>query len=147
MNTIRPARRLDPLSPTERSERMSRVRGKNTKPELFVRRLAWSLGFRGYRLHVQELPGCPDLVFTRAKKVVFVHGCFWHRHIGCSACRMPKTRLEFWKPKLYENRRRDIANLRRLRKLGWKALIVWECEICDARLLVQALSAFLGKVR
>ncbi|HBI46414.1 MAG TPA: very short patch repair endonuclease, partial [Planctomycetales bacterium] len=98
---------MDSLSPEERSERMSRVRNKDTKPELVVRRLVHSLGYR-YRLHSGRLPGRPDIVFAGRKKVVFVHGCFWHRHRGCALCRMPKSRLDFWAPKLEGNRRRDI---------------------------------------
>lgn len=120
---------------------MSRVRNKDTKPEWAVRRLLWALGFR-YRLHVADLPGRPDIVFPMFKKVVFIHGCFWHRHPGC--CRTPKTRLEFWKPKLRANRARDLKNQRALKKLGWDFRLVWECELKDIDTVSLRLIEFLG---
>ncbi len=98
---------MDTLTPEQRSERMSRVRNKDTKPEMRVRRLVHALGYR-YRLHDSRLPGRPDLVFKSRHKVIFVHGCFWHRHDRCELCRMPKSRLQFWKPKLKANRERDL---------------------------------------
>ena len=100
---------VDTLSPQERSERMGRVKGKDTKPELAVRRLVYGLGFR-YRLHSARLPGKPDLALARLRSVIFVHGCFWHRHSGCALCRMPKSRRDFWEPKLEGNRKRDSRN-------------------------------------
>src|SRR5882724_12236309 len=112
---------MDTLTQAQRSKRMSRVRYKDTKPELAMRRLLWALGFR-YRLHGRDLPGKPDIVFPALKKVIFIHGCFWHRHPRCG--RMPKSRLEFWEPKLRENRSRDLRNQRALKKLGWKYLVV-----------------------
>jgi|GEM_PF-842771 len=118
----------DTLSPTERSERMSRVRSKNTKPELLVRRLLYSMGYR-YRLHLRAVPGNPDIVFPSRKKAIFVHGCYWHRHRGCPKCRLPKSKLDFWKPKLEGNRKRDLKKQRELRLSGWKFLVIWECEI------------------
>ena len=121
---------MDTLSRAERSERMALIRGRDTKPELLVRRLVYRLGFR-YRLHKQVLPGKPDLVFSSRKKVIFVHGCFWHRHPGCALARLPKSRLDFWVPKLSENRQRDLRNIRALRRLGWKTRVVWECELHD----------------
>ena len=133
---------MDTLSPSQRSERMSRVRNKNTKPELLVRRLVHRLGFR-YRLHAGSLPGKPDLVFPRKRSVIFVHGCFWHRHVGCALCRMPKSRLEFWKPKLEANRKRDSRNQRLLRKEGWRLLIVWECQLADEHALKNSIIEFL----
>jgi DNA mismatch endonuclease (patch repair protein) len=117
---------MDSLSKKERSERMSRVRSKNTGPELLVRQLVHSMGFR-YRLHGRDLPGTPDLVFPRLGKLIFVHGCFWHRHPKCG--RLPKSRIEFWTEKLSQNRQRDIKNQRKLRALGWQVLIVWECQL------------------
>ena len=117
---------MDTLTRTERSERMSRVRDKDTKPEWAVRHLLWALGYR-YRLHGKDLPGRPDIVFPKLKKVVFIHGCFWHRHPRCG--RTPKSRLNFWLPKLRANRSRDLKNQRALRKLGWNFLVVWECEL------------------
>ena len=121
---------MDTLTAAARSERMSRVRGTDTKPEILVRRLVHGMGFR-YRLHVSCLPGKPDLVFPSRRKIIFVHGCFWHRHPGgrCKLARMPKSRLEFWKPKLEKNRGRDLKSQRALRRDGWKVLVLWECAI------------------
>lgn len=137
---------MDTLSPQERSERMGRVKGKNTQPEMAIRRLVYGLGFR-YRLHAGKLPGKPDLVFARLKRVIFVHGCFWHRHSGCSLCRMPKSRLEFWEPKLEENRKRDSRNQRKLRKDGWRLLVVWECQLADQEKLKRRILEFLDSNR
>jgi DNA mismatch endonuclease (patch repair protein) len=134
---------MDTLTPEQRSERMSRVRGKDTKPELRVRRLIYSLDYR-YRLHGRNLPGTPDLVFKARRKAIFVHGCFWHRHEGCDLCRLPKSRLEFWKPKLMANRERDLANQKKLLELGWRFLIVWECELRDMDRLARRIRTFLG---
>lgn len=124
--------RYDPLSKEERGERMSRVRASDTKPERIVRRILWRLGYR-YRLQPRGIPGKPDIVFKGRRKAIFVHGCFWHQH-GCSQYRMPKTRLKFWRPKLESNVRRDKENLARLRKEGWKLLVLWECELKVANL-------------
>ena len=137
-------RLLDSLSPSERSKRMSLIRGKHTKPELLVRRFVWSLGFR-YRLHISSLPGSPDLVFPSFKKVIFVHGCFWHRHPDpkCKLARWPKSRLEFWRPKLAGNRARDVKNIKQLRKLGWRCLIVWECELKGEKQFKRVVRSFL----
>ena len=132
---------MDTLTPLERSNRMSRVRFKNTKPEWRVRRLLWALGFR-YRLHGRNLPGRPDIVFTRLKRVVFIHGCFWHGHPKCG--RMPKSRLEFWGPKLRENRARDLRNQRALKRLGWEYLVVWECQLKDLEALEFRIVDFLN---
>ncbi len=135
----------DTLSRKERSERMSRIRGKDTKPEMLVRRLVHGMGYR-YRLHRRDLPGIPDLVFPRHKKVIFIHGCFWHRHPApaCQLARLPKSRLDFWKPKLESNRRRDVSNEARLRRLGWEVIVVWECEIGDKEQLGNKIQTFLG---
>jgi DNA mismatch endonuclease, patch repair protein len=135
---------MDTLSPDQRSERMSRVRGKSTKPEMKVRRIAHAMGYR-YRLHSRTLPGHPDLVFNGRKKVIFVHGCFWHRHEGCG--RMPKSRLDFWAPKLESNKIRDLDNQRRLLSMGWSFLVIWECEIKDAHCIARRLEDFLGDRR
>ncbi|MFZ5897607.1 MAG: very short patch repair endonuclease [Bacillota bacterium] len=132
----------DTLSPQERSERMRRVRAKDTKPELVVRRLVYSMGYR-YRLHGRNLPGHPDLVFPGRKKVIFVHGCFWHRHEGCARCRLPKSKLDFWQPKLEGNKARDIANQARLREMGWDFLVVWECELKDLEALKRRIRTYL----
>jgi DNA mismatch endonuclease (patch repair protein) len=137
---------VDTLSPRARSERMSRVRGKHTKPEKFVRKLLRGLGYV-YGLHTPKLPGKPDLVFARRKKVIFVHGCFWHRHPSrkCALARLPKSRLDFWLPKLMQNRDRDKKNQRRLRKLGWRYLIIWECQLKSETMLAGRVKRFLGR--
>lgn len=130
----------DTLTPAQRSERMSRVRGKNTEPELLVRRVVHQLGFR-FRLHCAALPGKPDLVFPRLKRVVFVHGCFWHGHAGCG--RIPKSRLDFWGPKLQANKRRDSRNRRVLTRLGWRSLVVWECQLKNLPRVGRGIVKFL----
>lgn len=137
---------MDTLSPAQRSERMARVRSKDTKPERAVRRLAHALGYR-YRLHQAYLPGRPDLVFPGRHKVVFVHGCFWHRHESatCKLARLPKSKSDFWLIKLEGNRLRDRRNLQALRKMGWKALVVWECQLRDHARLSNRLIKFLDE--
>jgi len=134
----------DTLTKIERSERMSRIRGRDTKPELTVRRLIHSLGFR-YRLHRRDLPGSPDLVFPARRKAIFVHGCFWHRHpdSSCKLARLPRSRQEFWIPKLEANARRDRESERALKELGWEILTIWECELKDRALLQDKIQAFL----
>ncbi|MEK2603341.1 very short patch repair endonuclease [Burkholderia arboris] len=134
---------VDTLTPAARSKRMSLIRGKNTGPELTVRRLIYAAGYR-YRLHGMKLPGRPDLVFPRRRKVIFVHGCFWHRHEGCRLARLPKSRLEFWGEKLEGNRQRDMRNLEALHALGWTTMVVWECELADEKALIERIRAFLG---
>ncbi|MBR8314249.1 DNA mismatch endonuclease Vsr [Burkholderia dolosa] len=133
---------MDSLTPAERSERMSRIKGRNTKPELIVRSLIHRMGYR-YRLHGKGLPGRPDLVFAKRRKVIFVHGCFWHRHEGCRLARLPKSRLDFWRPKLEANAERDKEVERRLTELGWKVLTIWECEVKDEVVLTLRVRAFL----
>jgi DNA mismatch endonuclease (patch repair protein) len=136
---------VDSLTPKARSVRMSRIGGKDTKPELLVRRLAHRLGYR-YRLHDRKLPGHPDLVFPRRRCVIFVHGCFWHRHqlATCKLARLPKSRLDFWREKLEGNRLRDRENEMRLALLGWRHLVLWECELKDEPSLAGRIRAFLG---
>jgi DNA mismatch endonuclease (patch repair protein) len=136
---------MDTLTPAERSERMGRVRSKNTKPELVVRRLVHSLGFR-YRLHNTKLPGKPDLVFAGRRKVIFVHGCFWHRHgPSCPLTRLPRSRLGFWRPKFEENRKRDRKNHRSLRAANWDILVLWECELNNGEAVSARIAQFLGR--
>jgi DNA mismatch endonuclease (patch repair protein) len=136
----------DPLTPEERSKRMSLVRAKDTKPELRVRSLVHSLGYR-YRLHVRDLPGCPDLVFPRRRKVILVHGCFWHQHDCPMGNRMPKTRVRFWQRKLEGNVKRDAEIKRQLRNDGWKILVVWECQAVPSRMqpLTTRIDWFLAR--
>jgi DNA mismatch endonuclease (patch repair protein) len=124
---------------------MRRVRGKDTGPELMVRHLVHGMGYR-YRLHRRDLPGCPDLVFATRCKVIFVHGCFWHRHgdSGCKLARLPKSRLEFWLPKLEANRARDARNQNRIRSMGWDFLVIWECQLADRASLEEGIRRFLG---
>ena len=133
---------LDRLTPKQRSMNMSRIRGKDTKPELFVRRVTYSLGYR-YRLHGRDLPGTPDLVFRGRRKAIFVHGCFWHGH-GCGRSHKPRTRSEYWSAKLSRNRARDKRQLDSLKKLGWSAIVIWECETTDRDLVAARISEFLG---
>lgn len=124
---------------------MSRIRSKDTKPEMRVRRIVHGLGYR-YRLHASDLPGRPDLVFRPRRSVIFVHGCFWHRHEGCSRNRIPKLpeRREFWRHKLNGNARRDRLNQAALRRMGWDVLVIWECETKDIDRLVERIREFLG---
>jgi DNA mismatch endonuclease (patch repair protein) len=133
---------VDSLSPAERSEIMARVRSKNSRPELFVRKLVFALGYR-YRLHARDLPGHPDLVFRKRRKVIFVHGCFWHRHAACALARLPKSRLDFWVPKLEGNKQRDQRNKRALTKDGWKVLTIWECQLKNTDRMLAKIRSFL----
>lgn len=117
---------VDVVSPADRSRMMAGIQGKNTKPELIVRRILFASGYR-FRLHRRDLPGAPDIVMPGRKVAVFVHGCFWHRHQGCRFVKMPATRPEFWKAKLEANVARDHLAVAKLRALGWRVLCVWEC--------------------
>lgn len=119
---------------------MSLVRAKNTKPEMIVRRLVHSLGYR-YRLHDRRMPGAPDLVFSTRHAVIFVHGCFWHRHANCG--RMPKSRLDYWLPKFERNKERDRLNIKALRRDGWRVLVIWECQLADKN-LARRINSFLA---
>lgn len=121
---------------------MRRIGSKNTKPELAVRSLLHRMGLR-FRLHVASLPGCPDIVLPRWRTVLFVHGCFWHQHPRCAEGRIPQSRREYWQPKLQRNCERDRAALRALRKLGWRVLVVWECEIKNSDRLRRRLQRLL----
>ncbi len=127
----------------DRSQMMAAVRSKDTKPEMLVRRLVHSMGYR-YRLHRSDLPGKPDLVLPGRRKVIFVHGCFWHQHEGCKGSHLPKSNLSYWIPKLERNRLRDIENLKALKAEGWKYLVLWECELNNAERLRRCILKFLG---
>ena len=111
-----------------RSFNMSRIKGKDTKPEILVRRFLFSHGVR-YRLHDGRLPGKPDLVFPKHKKIIFIHGCFWHGHEACKYFVVPKTRTEWWIKKISRNKEKDIESISALKKQGWKVIVVWECEL------------------
>lgn len=118
---------LDTICSRQRSALMARIKGKNTMPELVVRRIAHGLGYR-FRLHRRSLPGAPDLVFPKLRRAIFVHGCFWHQHIGCRRSNVPKSRTEYWTVKLARNVARDRVSVNQLRRLGWRVAIIWECE-------------------
>jgi DNA mismatch endonuclease (patch repair protein) len=135
----------DSLTPAERSIRMGLVKSKNTKPELLVRSLVHKLGYR-FRLHRKDVPGHPDLVFSKRKKVIFVHGCFWHRHPdpACKLTRWPKTRLQFWQAKFEANRQRDLKVQEALRAAGWSFLEIWECQVANTQTLKGEIMLFLG---
>ena len=134
---------MDVVSPARRSAMMARIQGRNTKPEMIVRRAAHSLGYR-FRLHRRDLPGSPDLVFAGQRKIVFVHGCFWHSHEGCRFAYKPKSNVEFWENKLRKNRERDICVKGELECMGWDVLVIWECETADNDLVVSRLRGHLG---
>lgn len=122
----------DRLTPDQRSHLMSRVRGKDTLPEKSVRSLLHSVGYR-FRLHTRDLPGSPDIVLPKYRTVIFVHGCFWHRHAGCSKATMPAANREYWKTKFAENLERDARKERELVALGWHVITVWQCETVPKR--------------
>jgi DNA mismatch endonuclease, patch repair protein len=134
---------VDTISADRRSENMRRIRSKGMKPEMVVRQLAYGMGYR-YRLHSPKLPGKPDLVFPRLKKIIEVRGCFWHQHGGCIDSHVPKSRTEYWRPKLQRNQRRDIENTQMLRDLGFRVLVLWECEITKDKGIAKKLRRFLG---
>ena len=126
----------------DRSQVMAAIRSKNTKPEMLVRRLVHSMGYR-YRLHRADLPGKPDLVFPTARKAIFVHGCFWHQHERCRGAHVPRSNAAYWKPKLERNRTRDAEHAKALESTGWQVLILWECELKDTELLRTRIVTFL----
>ncbi|MGK2957258.1 MAG: very short patch repair endonuclease [Acidimicrobiales bacterium] len=134
----------DHLTISERSKNMAAIRSVDTAPEVTVRRVAHSLGYR-FRLHRRDLPGNPDLVFPKYRAVVFVHGCFWHQH-SAESCRArpPKTKVDYWIPKLQGNVERDRRNVRRLRRLGWRVMTIWECQVGRPDRVVKRLRSFLG---
>jgi len=123
---------------------MRRIRGKNTAPEIQVRKIVFGLG-RRYRIHSTGLPGRPDIVFARDRKVIFVHGCFWHKHKNraCGIARSPKSNVSYWATKLANNSKRDERNRGKLRRMGWRILVVWECELNSTNKLLRKLQRFL----
>jgi DNA mismatch endonuclease, patch repair protein len=135
---------IDIMSPDRRSALMGRIRGTDTRPELLLRKMLHRLGYR-YRLHQRELPGRPDIVFRSRQSVIFVHGCFWHRH-GCGRGYVPKSRRAFWRKKFERNVQRDQENQSRLAAEGWRVLVIWECELDNPKLEAR-LRRFLGPVQ
>lgn len=135
---------MDRISRQNRSWNMSRIRGRDTKPEMTVRRLLHGMGYR-YALHSSKLPGRPDLVFPARRKVIFVNGCFWHMHVCRAGSVVPSTRSEFWQRKRGGNVERDRSNLKALRRDGWRVLVVWECEIKNNTSLLGRLTRFLER--
>lgn len=120
---------MDNLDSLRRSENMRRIRSKDTKPELVVRKLVRSLGFTGYRIHRKDIPGKPDLAWIGRKLAIFMHGCFWHGHNCKKGIRKPKSRIDYWDSKIERNRQRDHTQQAILESLGWKVLVIWECEL------------------
>jgi DNA mismatch endonuclease (patch repair protein) len=132
----------DVFTPAKRSAIMARIKGQNTKPEILVRKLVHSLGYR-FRLHQNKFPGKPDLVLARHEKIIFVHGCFWHGHVGCSRAALPSTNTDFWQKKIFGNRSRDSKVRRKLSRDGWKVMVVWQCQTRDTSALTSRLLRFL----
>lgn len=133
---------MDVFSQEKRSQIMSRVSGKNTKPELVVRSFLHNMGYR-FRLHRNDLPGKPDITLPKYKKIIFIHGCFWHGHIDCPRAKRPTTNKKFWNEKLDKNIERDKNNVNNLRQLGWDVLKVWTCELKNTETLINKLLSFL----
>jgi DNA mismatch endonuclease (patch repair protein) len=136
----------DTFTKAERSRIMAAVKGKDTKPEMLVRKLVWRLGAR-YRLHARRLPGCPDLVFASQRKVIFVHGCFWHRHSCQDGRSMPASHVNYWRQKFGRNRARDAKCRRKLARMGWRVLTVWECQTRSRPRLESRLRKFLARTQ
>lgn len=137
---------VDIISKERRSWNMSRIRSKNTQPEILVRSMLHRIGLR-FRLYARNLPGRPDIVLSRWRRVVFVHGCFWHRHPGCRFAYTPKSRVRFWKRKFRENVVRDTIRIRKLRMQGWRVHVIWECETRNVPRLEKKLSTLFGRSR
>ena len=133
---------MDHVTPAKRTEIMAAVRSKDTTPEIKVRRLVHSMGYR-YKLYRPDLPGKPDLVFGSKKKVIFVHGCFWHGHTGCNKARLPKSRVDFWREKIENNTRRDRRVKRALNRKGWRYLTIWQCQLKDLEKTAELIRGFL----
>lgn len=134
---------MDTRTPEQRRRIMQAVKSKNTGPEMRVRRLLHAMGYR-FRLHRKDLPGKPDIVLPKHRKAIFVHGCFWHAH-GCRKGRPPKSRLDYWLPKLEENVKRDRTKIEQMQSLGWRTLVVWQCETDDTDVLAERLRMFVNE--
>jgi len=135
---------VDVFTSEKRSAIMARIKGENTVPEILVRRIVHSLGYR-FRLHADKLPGKPDIVLPRYQKVIFVHGCFWHGHRSCSRSELPTSNVDFWRKKIEGNVTRDKRTMRELRRLGWDVLVVWQCQTKDIARLTRRLEKFLER--
>lgn len=129
---------MDTLTRKERSQRMALIKSVNTKPEMRVRRLLFSLGYR-YRIHKTDLPGKPDIVLRKHKTVIFVNGCFWHRHKNCRYSRTPESNLKYWLPKLAKNKANDRKNHAELRARGWEVIVIWECQTRNLSALLKII--------
>ena len=127
----------------QRSRNMSAIKSKNTKPEIAVRKLLHSMGYR-FRLHRKDLPGSPDIVLAKYKTVIFVHGCFWHRHENCKYASIPKTRKEFWEKKFQANVKRDLEIQEKIKNIGWKYVLIWECEARNIESIEEKIKRFLN---
>jgi DNA mismatch endonuclease, patch repair protein len=134
---------MDWLTPEQRRRNMAAIRAKGTKPEMIVRRLVFSLGYR-YRLHVKDLPSSPDLVFPRLRKIIEVRGCFWHRHSCKDGARTPEANAEYWAQKIQRNAERDRLNEEKLKQLGWEILIIWDCQTRKREELLNRVACFLS---
>ncbi len=137
---------MDRIDAERRSENMKRIRSTETRPELHVRKLVRNLGYSGYRLHRKDLPGKPDIAFIGRRKAIFVHGCFWHQHPdpGCLDGRLPKSRQEYWLPKLERNQKWDAAAFKQLVEAGWTVLVIWECDLRREAELTKKIQKFLA---
>ncbi|MGD0192277.1 MAG: very short patch repair endonuclease [Rhizomicrobium sp.] len=133
---------MDTLTPAQRSEHMRRIRSRDTRPEVSLRRLVWSLGYR-YRKNRRGLIGSPDLAFVGRKRAIFLHGCFWHRHRCSAGVRVPKSRVDYWKAKFTRNVHRDAVVMRQLKSVGWRALVIWECQLADTSRVARRIRKFL----
>ena len=136
----------DKLTPEQRHLCMSHIRGKDTKPEMFVRKALWQLGYR-YRLNVADLPGRPDIVLPKYKTIIFVNGCFWHGHEGCKKFTVPETNRDFWMAKIERNRQRDLETFSALRVLGWNVITVWSCELSTKEKRGEVISRLAACIR
>ena len=136
---------MDTLTKEQRHINMSRIKGKDTSPEVIVRKYLFSKGLR-YRKNVSSLPGKPDIVFPKYKTVIFINGCFWHGHEGCSKFRIPKTNIQYWESKIINNKKRDVLEKNALEDLGWQVITVWECEISRKSKREQALATLLKTI-
>lgn len=132
----------DRFTKKKRSKIMSNIKAKDTNPEMVVRRLIHAMGYR-YRLHIKDLPGKPDLVFRPRRKVIFIHGCFWHQHEGCKVSHIPKSNLSYWLPKLEKTKKRDKTHIQQLNDKGWGVFVIWECQLKNIEIVKKKIRGFL----